>query len=114
VSNVLLLSQRNNWRPGKSPLGQTRTSEDVRATSAHPSITDIERTLREIRHGPNRRHSLGSSIGRFLYMSPLAWQTALTNPWNFMASGELRLQQMSKAGGNPQRFYLALGGSRSV
>ena len=32
--------------------GQTRTSEDVQVTSAHPSITDIKRTLGEVRHGP--------------------------------------------------------------
>ena len=32
--------------------GQTWTSEDVRVTSARPSITDIKRTLREVRHGP--------------------------------------------------------------
>ena len=31
-----------------------------------------------------------------------------------MAGGELRLQQMGQAAGNPQRFYLALGGSRSA
>ena len=30
--------------------GQTRTSDDVRVTSAHPSTSDIKRTLRVARH----------------------------------------------------------------
>jgi hypothetical protein len=40
------------WLPVRSVAGQTRTSKDVRVTSAHPSITDIKPTLRDVRHGP--------------------------------------------------------------
>jgi len=70
------------------------------------SNSDMILRRREVTLGANRRHSLGYSIGRSSNMSPLVWLApTLVNPWNFMASGELRLQQMSKAGRNPQRFY---------
>ena len=35
-----------------SAWSQTRTSEDILVTSAHPSTTDRKRTLREVCHGP--------------------------------------------------------------
>jgi hypothetical protein len=72
------------------------------------------------RIAPNSRHyiaghSLGYSIGRSSNMSSLAWLAPiLANAWNFMVSGELRVEQIRQAGLNPQRFYLALSGSRSA
>lgn len=56
----------------------------------------------------NKRQSLCHSIGRSSNISPLAGLGAdACYPWNFMANGELRLQQISQAGRNPRRFDLA-------
>ena len=52
-------------RPEWAAAGQTWTSEDDRITSAHPSITDIKRTLREVRHGPKTDVWLFHGMPRF-------------------------------------------------